>query len=197
MRTIVIAAIITAFGARARAESALPLAPAGITVQLGGGVTGFARQEARELFRTGGYWDLRAVWGSDSVLGAELAYRASTNNGRAGRMGDAQLLGDGAEAAARINMPLRLEGLRLTPFAFVGAGWTYYQVIQAPARAFRDDHASLLVLPFGAGFSGTIEHVVVDARITYRGAHAGQLVAAGDQVALQSWSAGLTVGYEL
>jgi len=194
MRTAVIAAISMALCASARAESALPIAPTGVAVQLGGGLTGFARQEARDLFRTGGYWDLRAVWGSDSLLGAECSYRASTNNGRAGLMGEAQLLGDGVEAAARINMPFQLERLRLTPFAFVGAGWTYYQVVEG--RGLKDSNTSLLVLPFGAGVSGVIEHVIVDARVTYRGAHAGQLVAAGTEVQLQSWSAGLTVGYE-
>jgi hypothetical protein len=199
MRTIVIAALITALGAPARAESDPPIAPSGLAVQLGGGVTGFAGRAAHDLFRTGGYWDLRAVWGGGSVLGAEASYRASTNNARAGRMGGAQLLGDGAEAVARFNVPLQLDRLRLTPFVFAGAGWTYYQVVDAPSGWSADRrHASALVLPCGAGISGAFEHVVLDARLTYRGARAGELVAAGGgSVELQSWSAGLTVGYEI
>jgi hypothetical protein len=199
MRAIAIAIAVTALGGTARAENAPSVAPAGVAFQLGGGVTGFAREEGRDMFRTGGYWDLRALWGSNSVLAGELSYRASTNNARPGLMGGAQLLGDGVEAAARINMPLPLDRLRLVPFAFAGAGWTYYQVVDAPSSWPEDDrYGSTLALPFGAGLTGVIEHVVIDARITYRGSHFSQLfTAGGSRVALQSWSAGLTVGYEI
>jgi hypothetical protein len=199
MRTIAVAALTTALASPAWAEDAPSIAPAGVAFQLGGGVTGFSRQEGRDMFRTGGYWDLRALWGSNSVLAGELSYRASTNNARPGLMSGAQLLGDGAEAVARINMPLPLERLRLVPFAFAGAGWTYYQVVEAPSSWPEDARrGSTLALPFGAGVTGVIEHVVIDARVTYRGAHFSQLfTAGGSRLALQSWSAGLTVGYEI
>jgi hypothetical protein len=199
MKTIVIAAITTLVCGSARAESALSIVPSGLTVQLGGGVSRFAGKEAKDLFHPGGYWDLRAVWGSSSLLGAELSYRASTNNGKAGPMGGAQLFGDGAEAAARINLPLHLDRLRLTPFACAGVGWTYYQLQDAPSSSPQDQrHASALVLPVGAGIGGVIEHVTVDLRLTYRATHASQrFTAGGTEIPLQSWSAGLTVGYEI
>jgi hypothetical protein len=199
MRTIVIAAITVALCGSARAESAPSIAPSGVAVQLGGGLTRFARKEATELFHTGGYWDLRAIWGTSSLLGAEASYRATTNNARGGLMGDAQLLGDGAEVAARINVPIELEGLRLTPFAFVGVGWTYYQVIEAPSSwPGNGRHAGALMLPCGAGLSGVIDHIVLDLRMTYRGAPAGELSTSdAHPVQLQSWSAGLTLGYEI
>jgi hypothetical protein len=198
MRTIVTVALSIALCASARAESAPPIAPSGVAVQLGGGVTRFARKEATDLFRTGGYWDLRAVWGSHSVLGAEASYRATTNNAQAGLMGGAQLVGDGLEAVGRVNMPFQLDRLRLTPFAFVGAGWTFYEVAEAPGRWPPEARrAGALTLPFGAGLSGVIEHVVVDLRLTYRGAPTGQLMVGGNSVQLQSWAAGVTVGYEI
>jgi hypothetical protein len=200
MKTIVIAALTTAFCGSARADSELSIAPAGLAVHLGGGVSRFVGKEAKDLFHTGGYWDLRAVWGSSSLLGAEASYRASTNNGKSGLMGGAQLFGDSVEAAARLNLPIQLDGLRLTPFASAGAGWSYYQVQDAPSSWPQDRrHASALVLPFGAGISGVIEHVVVDLRLTYRATPASQpfTAAGGSEIPLQSWSAGLTVGYEI
>ena len=199
MRTIVIAALTTRpgrVGPGGERPAHRPLGPGHPAGRRG---HRFAGKAAHDLFRTGGYWDLRAVWGGGSVLGAEASYRASTNNARAGLMGGAQLLGDGAEAVARFNVPIQLERLRLTPFVFAGAGWTYYQVVDAPSGWSADRrHASALVLPCGAGISGAIEHVILDARLTYRGSRAGELVAAGGgPIQLTSWSAGLTVGYEI
>ena len=55
----------------------VPVAPTGLALQLGGGVTGFTRENARDSFGTGGYWDARAILGNQSFLGAELAYVGS------------------------------------------------------------------------------------------------------------------------
>src|SRR5437879_1578083 len=57
--------------------STVPVVPTGLALQLGGGVTGFSRQGARDQFGTGGYWDVRAILGTDSFIGAELAYVGS------------------------------------------------------------------------------------------------------------------------
>jgi Outer membrane protein beta-barrel domain len=184
-----------------RSLSQVPVAPSGMGLQLGGGVTGFTRQEARDRFGTGGYWDLRAVLGTESYLGAEVAYVGSSRGVTASGLSDnAALLGNGAEALVRANLPLQAGSLRLEPYLFGGAGWTYYQIIKSDSNSSGiKDHANAFVIPFGGGLSAVYDHFIIDARFTYRSVFDDKLVAAGnnDSLDLQNWSAGLTVGYEL
>jgi hypothetical protein len=184
-----------------RSLSAVPVVPTGFGLQLGGGVTGFSRQDARDRFGTGGYWDLRAVLGTDSFLGGELAYVGSARGASAtGLTGDAALLGNGAEAVARANLPLQAGSLRLEPFLFGGVGWTHYQLVNSDSNSSGiKDNAEAFVVPFGAGLSATYDHFIIDARFTYRAVFDDKLVPTGnnDSLDLQNWSAGLTVGYQL
>jgi hypothetical protein len=183
-----------------RSGTATPIAPQGYAVQAGGGVTGFTRQESRDRFGTGGYWDVRAVAGTRSFLGAELAYVGSARDaGAAGLDDKAALLGNGAEAVARVNLPLEAASLRLEPFVFGGVGWTYYQLVNSDRNTSGiKDNANALVIPFGGGMSATYEHLTVDARFTYRAVFDKDLVAMAndDHADLQNWAAGLTVGYQ-
>jgi hypothetical protein len=184
-----------------RRLSEVPVTPTGFGLQLGGGVTGFSRQEARDRFGTGGYWDLRAVLGTDSILGAELAYVGSARDATAsGLTGNAALLGNGAEAVARVNLPLSAGTLRVEPFLFGGAGWTYYSIVNSDANTSNiKDNANAFVIPFGAGLSAAYDHFLFDARFTYRAVFDDKLVAMGndDSLDLQNWAVGLTLGYEL
>ena len=179
----------------------VPLAPSGFAVQVGGGATAFTRQGARDEFGTGGYWDARAVLGSRSFLGAEVAYVGSARDIKAaGVSSDAALVGNGAEAVARANLPLSVGALRVEPFLFGGVGWTYYQVVKSDFNTSGiKDHANAFVVPFGTGVSAAYSHFIVDARFTYRAVVDDKLVPtnADDHLDLQNWSAGLTVGYEL
>jgi len=181
--------------------STVPVVPTGFSLQLGGGVTGFSQKGARVRFGTGGYWDVRAVLGTGSFLGAELAYVGSARDANATGLADnAALLGNGAEAALRANLPLTTGGLRVEPFVFGGVGWTYYNVANSDSNtSIIKDHANSFVIPFGAGLSLAWSHFLVDARFTYRGVFDDDLVATGgsDSQDLQNWSAGLTVGYQL
>lgn len=184
-----------------RTLASVPVAPAGLGLQLGGGVTGFTRQAARDTFGTGGYWDLRAVAGTDSFLGGEVAYVGSAREANAsGLTGNAALLGNGAEAVARVNLPLQAGTLRVEPFVFGGAGWTYYQVVNSDINASNiKDHANAFVIPFGGGVSAAYDHFLLDARFTYRSVFDDKLVASGnnDSLDLQNWAVGLTLGYQL
>ena len=181
--------------------STVPVAPRGLQLQLGGGVTGFTRQDARDRFGTGGYWDVRAVLGTDSFLGAELSYVGSAREvNAAGVTGNAALVGNGAEAVARANLPLSSGSLRIEPFLFGGVGWTYYNIVNSESNSSDiKDHANALTIPFGAGVSLAYAHFIVDARFTYRAVFDDNLVATsgGDNLDLQNWSGGLTLGYEL
>jgi len=179
----------------------VPLVPTGFAVQAGGGATAFSRRGARDEFGTGGYWDARAVLGSRSFFGAELAYVGSARDIKAaGVSDDAALVGNGAEAVARANLPLSAGALRVEPFLFGGVGWTYYQVVKSDTNTSGiKDHANAFVVPFGTGVSAAYSHVIVDARFTYRAVVDDKLVptSGDDHLDLQNWSAGLTVGYEL
>jgi hypothetical protein len=186
-----------------RSLATKPVVPTGFAFQLGGGVTAFSRQATRDTFGTGGYWDARAILGSRSFLGAELAYVGSARDATAGGlMGNAALLGNGAEAAVRVNLPLEQQRLLIEPFVFGGVGWTYYQVVNEDSNSSNiKDHANALSIPFGAGVSAEFNHFTVDARFTYRSVFDDKLVplTGGDRdhEDLQNWSAGLTVGYAL
>jgi len=188
--------------ARARSLATVPVVPTGFAFQLGGGVTGFSRQETRNTFGTGGYWDARAILGSRSFLGAELAYVGSARDATASGLTGGALLGNGAEAAVRVNLPIEQQRLLVEPFLFGGVGWTYYQVVNADSNSSNiKGHANALSIPFGAGVSASYDHFTVDARFTYRPVFDDKLVplTGGDRdhEDLQNWSAGLTVGYEL
>jgi hypothetical protein len=182
-------------GTRAGAVS---VAPEGLGLQLGGGVTGFSRQATRDELGTGGYWDARVVYGTRSYLGAELGYVGSARYSRSS--GGPQLLGNGAEAALRANLPIQAGSVRLTPFLFGGVGWTYYSSINDDINwGNRDGHA--LAIPFGAGLGAAFNGFTIDARFTYRSVFDDDLVrnqqGASHFADLQNWSAGLTLGYEI
>jgi hypothetical protein len=179
-----------------------PIAPTGFGVQLGGGVTGFSRQETRDRFGTGGYWDVRAVLGQRSYLGAELAYVGSARGATApGLADDAALIANGAEAAVRANLPLAVGQLQLAPFVFGGVGWSYYQMVNQGSNASIKDHVNALTVPFGTGISASYAGVVLDARFTYRPVFDDKLVPLStgdrDHADLQNWAAGLTLGFEI
>jgi hypothetical protein len=184
-----------------RSLADVPVAPKGFGVQVGGGVTGFTRRDARDRFGTGGYWDARAVLGTDSFVGAELAYVGSAREiSASGLTGNAALLGNGAEAVARANLPLWAGALRVEPFLFGGVGWTYFNIVNSDTNASNiKDHANALTIPFGAGVGLAYAHFIVDARFTYRAVFDDKLVptTSNDSLDLQNWSGGLTVGYEL
>lgn len=185
-----------------RAAPAVSIAPEGMALSLGGGVTGYTRSETRDALGTGGYWDLRAVYGTRSYLGAELAYIGTAREAAAGGLSqDAFLMGNGFEATARANLPLEAGRLRVAPFVFGGVGWSWLQVGD---RDSNDDwtskeEANALTIPFGAGVNLAYQRFTVEARFTYRPTFQQELKVlerGGDEPDLQNWSAGLTVGYE-
>src|SRR6187431_2484717 len=80
---------------RAHPLATTPIVPTGVAFQVGGGVTGFSRQATRDTFGTGGYWDARAILGSRSFLGVELAYVGSARDATANGLTGGALLGNG------------------------------------------------------------------------------------------------------
>ena len=180
--------------------SEVPVVPAGFALQAGGGVTSFTRQAARDNFKTGGYWDVRATVGNRSFIGAELAYVGSAREIQTpGASSSPALVGNGGEAVVRANLPLQLSTVQLTPFAFGGVGWTHYQVASGDVGTQVKRNSNSGVVPFGAGADLVYGHFMVDARFTYRTLFKNTEVQTdnNDHLDMQSWSAGLTAGYEL
>jgi hypothetical protein len=179
--------------------SAVPWEPSGFALQVGAGVTGLMNREAREHFDRGGFWEVRAILGTDSYLGAEIGYVASSRSAKGRATGRSPaLMGDGVESLLRFNGPISLGGFRLEPYALAGVSWTHYTVARRPTDPLvAADEAETFSLPMGAGWSVANGHYLVDARFVYRRMLAGRLIASdGQRIDLGNWSMGGTVGYQ-
>jgi hypothetical protein len=177
--------------------------PMGTSLQLGGGVTNFTSQATRNFTNVGGYWDARAVIGTRSVVGMELAYVGNAMDIRSpGLDTGAFLAGNGAEALVRVQGPFTTyNGVLVEPFAFGGIGWTHYNVVNddfnVSAVKESDDVGTV---PFGAGLAVGYRGLMLDARFTYRQAFDDELfpvVSESGLSDLQSWAAGMMIGVEM
>src|SRR5262245_66259238 len=111
MRTksiLVAFALVIGAAATARADESQKLklfSPFGESISLGGGVTNFLADATRDATNVGGYWDVRATFGTRSYLGGEAAYMGAAQNVRAlGLDNGAYLTQNGIEGALRVNL---------------------------------------------------------------------------------------------
>ena len=144
-----------------------------IAVEVGGGYASFGAKGLRDITQNGGEWDARAIIGTHTVLGAELAYVGTANelNGRMpGINSNAWIASNAFEGNLRLATP----ALRMLPvqvFGFAGAGYNRFSlnnvngINTSPLRG----SDNTFVLPAGGGLQFNIgEHVAVDGRFTYR-----------------------------
>jgi hypothetical protein len=179
----------------------VPFRHEGVAVSVGGGLTGYTDGATRGYLGTGGYWEVRGLLGARSFVGNEIAYVGSSR-GLDGPGVDrgATMVANGLEGGMRLNLPLQLgEQVRFTPFLFGGPGFTHLRVTGTyavgPGMSTSD---TALVLTSGAGFSFTYRQLILGARFTYRQLRGADLIEIDDDAAhMQSWSTGLTLGYEL
>lgn len=186
-----------------------PLLASGIGVSaiLGGGVSGFTDKQMRNTTSDlGGLWDLRVAIGSHLPLALELGYVGTATNinglptGNKGR-----LIGTTLEGALRFNV---LPHMPFTPYAFIGMGWTRYDVnntsISLADTGVRD-HDNLMVFPMGVGLAYRVGGFVADVRGTFRAATDNDLVvkdpailfpAPSDFVPMHTWETSAAIGYE-
>lgn len=178
-----------------------PVLPQGFAVQAGGGVTGFTGSEARDHLGTGAMFEARAIFGTRSYLGGELAYVGSGSEVSAsGLDGNAIMLSNGLEMTGRYSLPLYYRDLRLAPFLFSGMGYSRLSIVNDTGNAsIAKGGANALTMPFGAGFNTGWNGFTADLRFTYRKVIDDDMIKTPgqDRVNLANWSAGLTVGYEL
>ncbi|HEY6178672.1 MAG TPA: hypothetical protein VIX73_29680 [Kofleriaceae bacterium] len=179
----------------------------GVSAILGGGVSGFTDKQMRNTTSDlGGLWDLRVAIGSHLPLALELGYVGTATNinglptGNKGR-----LIGTTAEGALRFNV---LPHMPFTPYAFIGMGWTRYDVTNTSVSLSDTGVRSeddLMVFPMGIGLAYRAAGFVADVRGTFRAATDNDLVvknpvivfpAPSDFVPMHTWEASAAIGYE-
>lgn len=172
---------------------------AGASLQIGGGVSSFTAPDTLSATGVGGYWDARLVLGVRSPIGLEMGYVGTAYDINAfGLDSTALLVGHGAEAALRINIPVVNGETLVAPFFFGGIGWNHYNIVNTQ---FRNGNAhaqeDVMTWPVGAGMVFAYRHFLFDARFTYRFSEGSELIRTGmgDAMSLNHWTAGAHIGY--
>jgi hypothetical protein len=164
-----------------------------MTFTVGGTYSDFARTDAQDFTTPGAGWEARYVFGTRTHLAGEAAYAAALNGlDTLGVEDNALLMANGAEASLRANM---LTG-ELQPYLAAGFGWRHYEVVNTDTNtsdvANADDG---VVVPMAVGLSYRYERAVADVRAMYRPAFLDDIVAQ-DNTALDTFSAGVNLGFE-
>lgn len=180
--------------------------PFGALLEVSGGARGFVGAEATDFTGLGGYWDVRAIFGTRYVVGGELAYAGSAQDVLAiGLSEEAFLLSNGLEAAARLNVPITLSTedvpILVEPYGFGGVGWQRYDVVNAGVNtSLVADQDDVLAVPIGVGIALGVGGVVLDGRFTYRQAFFSDLFGSPTSsfsgAALNQWQVGAGLGFE-
>jgi OmpA family len=151
----------------AKAYEPRPLSTIGIGLSAGAGVIDFTQQRARSFTDAGVTWDVHMTLGTRLPVGLDLAYIGSAQNiNLNGFSTDSYLLGQGVEAALRVQYP---KGL-VRPYVFGGVGWRQLSIKRQNVfgTGFLDfDNQG--TVPFGAGIAlGYINGLMFDIHGTGR-----------------------------
>jgi hypothetical protein len=167
----------------------------GVEVSLGGGVTNFTADAARDATDPGGSWNLRLTMGTRSIVGFEASYIGQAQNVEAaGLDADAYMVGNGAEGAFRLNAPILYRDWLFAPFALAGVGWTRYDLVNADFNtSLIQDDDNVFTIPLGAGVAASYRGVMFDTRFVYRAAYDDDFLGAAD---LHNWIVSANVGRE-
>jgi len=158
---------------------------------VGGFFTGGARDAASDGFT----WDVRLTLGTRIPVGLDVAYVGSVQEMKlAGLDTDALLVGNGAEAAVRLQYPRGM----VRPFISGGLGWTHYSVDRTDLVAGLSGGDSIGTVPLAVGIAvGHVNGLTFDLRATSRIAFDDDLL---DQVSggssLSSWAFTARLGAE-
>jgi hypothetical protein len=170
----------------------------GLSLSVGGGVVGFTDKAMRDTAKTGGLWDVRVGFLTNTWLGVELAYEGGLQNIDAlGLNSDARLLSTAVEADARVNFT---QGhWNWQPYAFAGVGWKRYELNNVSTNLSSvNDQDDLVEVPLGLGLGTRYAGWLVDVRGSFRPAFDNDLVPtnnSGDHAAMHTWAAALRLGY--
>ena len=196
---ILIAAGVFLASRTALCQEAVSLAPPGLSLSVGAGLTDFAEADMREVTDPGGAWEVRLAVGTRLPIAFEAAYVGSAQAIHApGLDPDAVLVGTGLEGGARLDvLPSDVN-----PYFLVGIGWGRYQLAGAETNMStvnrRDD---VLALPFGVGVDFKLDRFVFDARVVMRPTFDNELLPdraeAGNPTRLDSLSLLVRAGVEM
>jgi len=154
-------------GLHARAYEPRPMSGIGIGITAGAGVVDFTQQRARSFTDAGVTWDARLTLGTRLPVGLDLAYVGSSQNiNLAGFSSDAYLLGQGTEAALRIQYPRGM----VRPYVFGGIGWRQLSIKRQNVFGTGfNDYDNQGLVPFGAGLAiGQVNGIMFDLHGTGR-----------------------------
>ncbi len=164
-------------------------------LEIGGGVTDFTDGLDTET-DPGGAWDVRAIFGTYSPVGFEIAYVGGLNdlNNTTGNK-DASLMLTGGEAMLRLNLTTG----DIQPFIAAGAGIHNYSIVDVgnvdTVNSEEFDDSTDVAVPAAAGIQAYLnERITVGGRVTYRYIFDDKIVADRDAVDAQSWAATARLG---
>jgi opacity protein-like surface antigen len=169
----------------------------GMSVGVGGGLSGFIDADMRNYANLGGQWEARVVAGTREMIGAEVAYTGTTSNVDALGLDDsARLLATGLEASGRIHFM----NTEWQPYALIGVGWRRYDLTNTDQNTSNlKDTDNVVEIPLGIGVSYRYRGLVVDGRFVARPSFDNDLVQTAsiadddDSAAVDLHNWGLTV----
>jgi hypothetical protein len=175
----------------------------GIAVVAGGGASGFTGDVLRGTTDVGGEWGVRVTLGTRSPLAFEGSYIGSAQPiGALGIDDDAVLVGNGVQAALRLNATIDFPA---QPFVFGGAAWRRYDLANTDVNTSAlSDADNVIEIPLGAGIAGRWQGLMLDLRGEYRFAADEDLlpelleddVNTGEFASMDRWGVNASVGYE-
>ncbi len=191
----------------AQGLSPLPRSRFGLVVALGGGTSGFTNSTMKDTAHVGGEWNLRVTFGTRTPLAVEATYLGSAQSIDAlGLDNDAVLVGNGAQAALRLNA---LVNRPVTPFLYAGVGFRHYNIANESMNTSDVKNSdNVMEVPVGAGVGARWRGIVVDARGEFRASAFEDLMkqqsadggfifdANDDHAGMHRWGVNATVGYE-
>lgn len=143
---------------------------------------------------------MRATWGLDKVLGAEVAYLGAAFPVESAAMSEGAIVQTGVEALVRLGYPMKpRDGYVLTPYLAGGLGWSAFNLVGAadvnPAQIANDD--GIFYLPMGLGVSGTHGRLSADLRFIWRPAYGDEMFQAANQTDMESGQNTVSLGASL
>jgi hypothetical protein len=168
----------------------------GYSVSLGGGVFGYASDEARDVTtNVGGTYTARLTVGTREPLGLEVDYLGSAQNISAlGLAPDAHLISNGVQAALRINLG---DGM-IQPYLLGGAAYRHFYISNAAFNTSSVlDSDNVWDFPVGVGLEFHFGDFLLNARGDYRFATSDNLLSSlPSSPGLNSWETSLAAGVE-
>lgn len=170
----------------------------GLSLTVGGGVSGFTDETMRDTANDGGVWDVRAAFGTHYPVAIEAAYIGSVQSIDAvGLDADAMLLGTAVEGLARVNL---IPDGAFNPYFFAGAAWRRYDLTNADTNTSDvTETDNLLEIPTGVGIGYRLGGFVADLRGEFRIANNEDLIREDfgpDRARMHTWAASAKLGYE-